>query len=107
MANPKHKMPKDNNSVSLQVLGVAAAIPPIVTGAVTANTAVLDADSEVIVRAVATQDVYFNIGVAADAAASDGILPAGVVEYFNVRKGERIAALQVSAAGQLHLTQMG
>lgn len=55
------------------------------------------------VRVVSTANAWLNIGDDPTATAGDGsiFLPAGVVEYFHVSPGQRVAAIQDSAGGTL------
>jgi hypothetical protein len=62
------------------------------------------------IRVVATTDCHINIGDGTPtAAASDNNgfrLPAGVVEYFHVSPGQKIAAVQDSTGGTLCVAEM-
>lgn len=58
------------------------------------------------IRVVATQPCHIAIGVGAVATTSSPYLPANEVEYFIMSEGERISAIQVSAAGNLHVTEV-
>jgi hypothetical protein len=62
-----------------------------------------------VVRLVSTTNCHINFGVNPTAAATDnnGIyLPAGVVEYFQVRGGERLAVIRDTADGSLNVAEM-
>ena len=59
----------------------------------------------VIVRVVATADCYLEFGADPTATTESMFLPALVVEYFSVRMGWKIAAIQKSAGGTLHITE--
>lgn len=62
------------------------------------------------IRVVATQNCHINIGDGTPtAAATDNngmYLPAGVVEYFHVSPGQKIAVVRDSADGTLCVSEM-
>lgn len=62
------------------------------------------------IRVVCTTNCHINIGDGTPtAAATDDngfYLPAGVVEYFHVSPGQKIAAIQDSAGGTLCVAEM-
>lgn len=64
----------------------------------------------IVVRVVSTTDCYLAIGPAASVVAttSSMLLPANSIEYFRVAEtaGIKVAALAVSAAGILNVTEM-
>jgi len=57
------------------------------------------------VRVVVTSAAYIKIGPSPTATTSDVYMPADSPEYFTVRPGEKVAAVQVSAGGNLHVTE--
>jgi hypothetical protein len=58
------------------------------------------------VRLCATSDCYIVFGTNPVAAVGGGLLlPAMTPEYFWVQPGERVAAIQVSAAGSLNIVE--
>jgi hypothetical protein len=59
-----------------------------------------------MVRVVATSACYIAIGGAPTATAAGVYLPANVPEYFTLSPGEKISAIQVSAGGTLHVTEI-
>lgn len=59
-----------------------------------------------IVRIVATEDIHLKFATSPTAATSDPFLPANQVEYFKVTAGEKVAAIQNSAAGTVYVTEM-
>lgn len=59
-----------------------------------------------VVRIVATEDVNIKFGSAPTATTSDPFVPANQVEYFKVTAGEKVAAIQNSAAGTCYVTEM-
>lgn len=61
-----------------------------------------------IIRLFATEDCWIAFGSNPTAVAGSSMfLPAGIVEYFELSTGERIAFLAVSKAGKLYLTEGG
>lgn len=59
-----------------------------------------------VVRLVCTEECYIAIGASPTATANDFLLPADTVEYFGIRGGQKVAALQVSTGGTLFVTEM-
>lgn len=55
------------------------------------------------IRVVCTSNAWIKVGSNPTATAGDGSLfmPAGLVEYFHVSPGEKVAAIQDSAGGNL------
>jgi len=60
----------------------------------------------IVVRVYANQDCFLEFGLNPTATSSSMPLPAGVVEYFKVQDAEKIAAIQISAAGSLYVTEL-
>lgn len=60
------------------------------------------------IRVVSTTNCWINIGTNPTAAAADDNLymPAGLVEYFHVSPGQRLAVIQDSAGGSLIVAEM-
>jgi hypothetical protein len=58
------------------------------------------------VRVVVTAAAYIKIGVSPTATTSDVYMPADSPEYFSIRPGEKVAAVQVSGGGNLHVTEV-
>lgn len=60
------------------------------------------------VRVVSTTNCWIRFGAAptAAAAANNVYLPAGVVEYFHVSPGQKLAAIRDSADGTLNVAEM-
>lgn len=62
------------------------------------------------IRVATTSAVYFNMGTSGvTATTSDLILPANAVEYFTVEQSQGdvyVAVLQVTATGQVSITQV-
>jgi hypothetical protein len=59
-----------------------------------------------VVRIVATEDVNIKFGSSPTATTSDPFIPANQVEYFKVTAGEKVAAIQNTAAGTCYVTEM-
>lgn len=57
-------------------------------------------------RVVVTSAAYIKIGVAPTATTSDVYIAADAPEYFSVMPGEKVSAIQVSAGGTLHVTEI-
>lgn len=57
-----------------------------------------------IVRLTATVDTHIEIGANPTATTSSMLLPKGVVEYFKVNSGDKIAHIQSSSGGDLYIT---
>lgn len=58
------------------------------------------------VRVVCTSAAFIKIGKSAVATAADVYMPAGVAEVFRIGAGEKVSAIQVSAGGTLHVTEL-
>jgi hypothetical protein len=58
------------------------------------------------VRVVTTSAAYIKIGSSPTATTSDVYLPADWSEVFRISPGEKVSAVQVSAGGTLHVTEL-
>lgn len=58
------------------------------------------------VRVVCTAAAYIKIGTNPTATTGDVYVSAGNAEYFRCEPGEKVSAVQVSAGGTLHVTEM-
>lgn len=58
------------------------------------------------VRVVVTSAAHIAIGTAPTATTADVYLPADTPEYFQISPGEKVSAIQVSAGGNLHVTEL-
>lgn len=58
-----------------------------------------------VVRLYSTQDCYVKFGAAPVATSADMFLPGGVTEYIGVNPGDKVAAIQDTAAGTLYVTE--
>lgn len=59
------------------------------------------------VRVVVTSAAYVKYGVSPTATTSDVYMAADSPEYVTIAPGEKVSAVQVSAAGTLHVTECG
>lgn len=57
-------------------------------------------------RVLVTSDAYIKIGKDVTATTADVPVIAGSVEYFSIRPGEKVSAVQVSGSGTLHVTEI-
>ena len=62
-------------------------------------------DTTKIVRLISDQNCYVAFGSSPTATSSSMYLAAGIPEYFGVTPGDKIAALKVSTAGILYITE--
>lgn len=101
-------MLKDKNGQQIQALklGGTAKCKSVAFTGTAGTSAAIDANNTSIVRVVATQDCFIEIGAAVTATTSDAFLPAGLPEYFIVGAGEVISAIQEDTAGTLYITEM-
>jgi hypothetical protein len=53
-----------------------------------------------------TATAYVKIGNSPTATSADMYMAADLPEYFTVSSGQKVSAVQVSAAGDLHVTEM-
>lgn len=58
------------------------------------------------VRVVVTSAAYVKVGDSPTATTSDVYMPADAPEYFTCTPGQKVSAIQVSAAGTLHVTEI-
>jgi hypothetical protein len=58
------------------------------------------------VRVIVTAAAYVRIGNSPTATTADMYMAADLPEYFTVSSGQKVSAVQVSAAGDLHVTEM-
>jgi hypothetical protein len=58
------------------------------------------------VRVVTTSAAYIKIGVSPTATSAGVYMPADSPEYFTVSAGEKVSAIQASAGGTLHVTEL-
>ena len=58
------------------------------------------------VRVVTTSAAFIAFGQAPTATTSGAYMPAESAEYFTVRPGEKVSAIQLSAGGTLYVTEI-
>lgn len=58
-----------------------------------------------IVRLYADQDCYIAMGANPTATTSGLYLPGGIIEYFSVNAGDKVAALRSTLDGTLYITE--
>jgi|SRR6188768_1795773 len=73
----------------------------------TAGTTTAIASGVNVIRVCATSAGYIKLSTAGTAATvSDIFMPAGIVEYFIVDPGTRVSAIQDTAGGNIHVTEL-
>lgn len=72
------------------------------TGTATKTTA-LDAN---VVSVMVTTLAHIRISNGALATTADQILPANVLQYFTINRGDTVSAIQSAAGGNLHVCEM-
>ncbi len=63
------------------------------------------ATTTTIVRLYSDEDAYIAFGADPEADESSMVLPGGIVEYFGVVPGTKIAALMVTTGGNLNIVE--
>jgi hypothetical protein len=58
------------------------------------------------IRVVVTSAAHIAIGASPTATTSDPYMAANVPEVFVINPGEKVSAVQVSAGGNLHVTEL-
>lgn len=58
------------------------------------------------VRVIVTSAAYIKIGSSPTATTADVYVAADSAEYFTIKEGEKVSAVQVSAGGTLHVTEI-
>lgn len=58
------------------------------------------------VRVLTTTDAFITIGNSPTATTADVYMPALSAEYFTITPGQKVSAVQVSANGTLHVTEV-
>jgi hypothetical protein len=58
------------------------------------------------VRVLVTTDAYIKIGNSPTATTSDVYMAAFEPEYFTITPGQKVSAIQVTAGGSLHVTEI-
>lgn len=94
---------KNQSNDTLQVVSLGSSQNVSYTGTAASSTAF--ASTTTVVRLVSTSDCYVVFGSNPTATTSSSFLPVGVVEYFLVTPGQKVSAIQLSAAGSLNVTE--
>jgi hypothetical protein len=77
------------------------------TGTAGNSSAFTSSNRTGIVRVVCTTDAYISVGNGVTATTTTGAyFAAGIPDYIKVAEGDRISAIQVSAAGSLNITPL-
>lgn len=99
------RMPIPNDRVfgAFQCLFPGTSQQVTVTGT-SAQSAAFESTTRVI-RVFATVDMYIKMGSNPTAAVTDCFVPGGVIQYFGVIPGEKLAAIRSSSSGTLHITE--
>jgi hypothetical protein len=58
------------------------------------------------IRVIVTTAAYVKVGNSPTATSSDVYMAADSAEYFTVRPGMKVSAIQVSSGGALHVTEV-
>jgi len=87
-------------------------VSPGVSQAITVGAASVQAssftDGVTIIRLFSTVDSWVAFGsnpTAVAEGASSMFLPGGVVEYFEIKNGEKVAVIRNTASGKLYITE--
>lgn len=94
---------KDSNGQISRTFYIGSSVN-VSFNATSAQSAALSS-TETQARIVATQPCYIAVGTNPTATTASTYLPAGISEYIAVNPGDKIAALQVTAAGVLNITE--
>lgn len=65
-------------------------------------------DGVTIIRVFCTVDAWISFGSSPTAAiegASSMFLPGGILEYFEIKNGEKLAVIRNTASGKLYITE--
>jgi hypothetical protein len=96
-----------SNIQALRLSPTAGDHQTVAVGASSTALANAVADEKITVaRVVSTTNCHVAVGTAPTATTSHAYLPAGVVEYFRVNVGDKLAFIQNSAAGTAFVTWM-
>lgn len=95
-----------NTNQSIQAASPTGTTQTITTSGSSAAISTAFGNNTRLVRIVATEDVHLEFATSPTATTSDPFLPANQVEYFRVTAGDKVAAIQNSAAGTVYVTEM-
>lgn len=93
---------KDKNNVAVQVLEIGVS-EELDGSSASSASGVFCAEEERVVRIAAGDDVRIAVGASPTAEADDMLIPAGVVEYFRIPAGMKVAVF----GGVVTVTVMG
>ena len=98
------ELPGDINNSPMQVLRpVPSSTKTVDSGASTAQSAAVGTDG--IYEVVGTADAYIEIGSSPVATATTMFLAGGIPKFMRLLSTDKVAALQKSSAGVVHITQ--
>ena len=72
--------------------------------AASATSPAVESDTDVV-RVFSTEDCFLKFGSSPTATTSDMFLPAGIVEYFGMNPGDKIAVIRSVNNGLLYVTE--
>ena len=85
-------------------LMLGGASQKVTIGAASAQSATFS-DSTTIIRIFTTTDCYIKVATNPTATTSDMFIAGGIIEYFGIEKGHKIAVIQDASGGTLHITE--
>lgn len=92
--------------------GMFQCVSPGVSQAITVGAASVQAssfsDGVTIIRLFSTVDAWVSFGsnpTAVVEGASSMFLPGGILEYFEIKNGEKLAVIRNTASGKLYITE--
>ena len=97
--------PVDKNSKGFQAIYIGTNQTVSITGT-SAQSSAFQTGAR-IVRLFATQDCFVAIGSNPTATTSDCFMPSGLVQYFGVQEGQKLAVIRSSSNGTLYITEGG
>jgi hypothetical protein len=95
-----------NTNISIQAASPTGSTQTITTSASSAAISTAFGNNTRLVRIVCTEDAHIKFAASPTATTGDPFMPANQVEYFRVEAGEKVAAIQNSAAGTVFVTEM-
>lgn len=78
----------------------------LTTTGTTQQSSAVGSDASII-RVAVNQDTYIAVGSNPTATTNSLMMPAGSVEFFAVNPSDKVAVLQVTAAGRVSITELG
>jgi hypothetical protein len=103
MNNKSIHTPEDDESRGIPAIfpGISQAVA---IGAISAQSTAIGQTTG-LVRLCASSDCFVAFGSNPTASSSSLFLPAGMVEYFGINPGDKIAVIQSSASGFLSIVE--